>query len=74
MSLPVITIETRLGAKYVFPDVVDIEWARNTPPSPYPSSDLSTFTFVNESGACLVLPRRIVKVIYVDDEKKVEFP
>ena len=63
-ELIVVTVETREGALYVFPDVPRstmttaverIDWAR-----------LEVFVLVNVSGAVLSLPSRIVNTISYD--------
>lgn len=61
----VCTIETRLGAVYQFPDIDDkIEIPRGAGLN----KALTNLTLVNISGACLVLPWRIIKSIKLDEE------
>lgn len=56
-------IETRLGAKYVFPDMTD---KIHLPVGAGLDVGKSSITLVNTSGAALVLPFRIVKTIRLD--------
>lgn len=65
-----VTVETTLGAKYLFPDVekgIIEQVLRHV--SSHPS-----ITLVNQSNACLVLPTRIVQVIKIDDVEKWRAP
>jgi hypothetical protein len=66
MTLVTVKIVTELGAEYAFPDVL-----RETVDSLLSSDTLHGFSqisFVNQSAACLVVPRRIIKTISVDGE------
>lgn len=59
------TIETRLGAVYVFPDMateVDVPVGSGL------NSSETNLTMINVSGACLVLPWRIIKQIKMDEQ------
>lgn len=64
MSLSSVILETELGATYVFPDVVKAV-ATNFAESFKPTGNV---TLVNVSGACLVLPSRLVVKITVGEE------
>jgi hypothetical protein len=69
MAFVTVSIETFEGASYVLPDMDgrifekvllhEEMWKR-----------LSSFTISNVSGACLVVPMRIIKDIRVDGEVK----
>lgn len=67
-----VTVETSLGAKYVFPDmprttldnVIQLKgWKYENP-----------FILVNVSGACLSVPMRIVATVSYDGEVKWKGP
>lgn len=69
-ALPLVklTIITSLDAEYIFPDVPEksIEELVKSPNlHGFPS-----LSIVNQSGACLVLPTRIIKTIAVNGEIK----
>jgi hypothetical protein len=58
-------IETRLGAVYRFPDV---DGEVYVPKGAGLNAAVTGLTIVNASGACLVIPWRIVQKIRVDGE------
>lgn len=64
MSLVDVSIETKLGAKYVFPDVLKKE-VTTAVSFFHPGK---TLTLVNASGAYLSMPCRIIQRISVDKE------
>jgi hypothetical protein len=62
--LKTVQIETRLGAIYIFPDVAeDIRF----PSGSGLDANVTSLTITNMSGACLVVPYRIVKKVRFDD-------
>lgn len=66
MTLVTVKIVTELGAEYVFPDVL-----KETMDALLSSDTLHGFaqiSLVNQSAACLVIPRRIIKTISVNGE------
>lgn len=56
-------IETRLGSKYLFPDVAE---GIKLPTGAGLDSNMTQLTITNASGACLVIPFRIIKLIRAD--------
>ena len=65
-NLVTLTITTTLDAKYEFPDVLT-KVANDL----LVSDTLHGFvqvSFVNQSGACLIIPRHVIKTIAVDGE------
>jgi hypothetical protein len=65
-QLVVVELRTKLGASYVFPDVSHA--VLNTLLNGFmPSAQVA---ITNVSGACLVIPTRIVESIHVDGEEK----
>ncbi len=62
-KLQSVTITTKQGSVYSFPDVDMTEFKLA-----FKTSNLSSLTLVNASGAALVLPMRIVKQVTVTDD------
>jgi hypothetical protein len=60
-------IETLLGARYVFPDV-DETFARTVIGKLGTGDVPGDLHFVNVSSACLVLPRRIIQNVTLNEE------
>lgn len=63
--MKVCKITTRLGATYVFPDVGD---EVEIPIGAGFSDNSTSLTIVNISGACLVLPWRVIDTIVFGEE------
>ncbi len=63
MTLRDLEIETRLGSKYLFPDVAE---GIRLPTGAGLDSSMTQLTVTNASGACLVVPYRIIKLIRID--------
>lgn len=61
-----LTITTHLDAKYIFPDV--LTKAANDLLGSETLHGFVQVTFVNQSGACLIVPRHIIKTIAVGEE------
>lgn len=66
IKLVKLTLTTFLEAEYVLPDVPDktIEELIKSPSL----HGFTTLSLVNQSGACLMLPSRIIKTVAVDGE------
>lgn len=66
MNLVTLKITTELGAEYVFPDLpketIDALLVNDA------IVMFSQISLINQSGACLVIPRRIIKTIEVNGE------
>ncbi len=63
-ELSELIIQTMLGATYVFPDFDTVEAVKLV--SSFPGALRSPqLTLVNVSGACLVLPTRVIRALYV---------
>lgn len=72
MKLVTITVTTTLGAEYKFPDVMS-----KVADDLLISDTLHGFvqvTFVNQSGACLIIPRQIIQTIAVEGEVRWRSP
>jgi len=65
-TFKVVGIETFLGARYVFPDLRSQEVANLILEM---EREGSTITLANISGAALVVPKQIVKKLYMDDQE-----
>ena len=66
LSLVVVEVETKLGARYVFPDMpwdVLSELCRNNA-----ILGFSQLSLVNQSGAAFIIPTRIIKSIKANGE------
>jgi hypothetical protein len=63
--LKICEIETRLGAVYRFPDV---DGEVYVPKGAGLNAAVTGFTIINASGACLVIPWRIIRQIRLDNE------
>ncbi len=70
--LVAVMVVTELGAEYHFPDVLRSQI------EPLLVSDtlhgFTQLTVINQSGACLVIPKRIIKTIALDGEIKWRTP
>lgn len=68
-KLAELTLRTSLGAEYKFPDA-DEDELKNLIKGLQLGTHLSQLTLTNVSGACLVLPIRIVASVSINGEEK----
>lgn len=69
-DLVTLGLETRLEAKYTFPDMPRGELTRLLASDFSDAAKTGSLTLVNVSGAALVIPFRIVKKILIDGEER----
>lgn len=61
----VVSIETKSGSRYDFPDMDKTEVFKILGPQLLRANDM---VLVNLSGSCLTIPVRIISIIAIDDE------